>query len=102
MPCTWLHGLDGLGQDAEDFRAAKSAKASVPGKPHFSGQMPGNKRAHGVAFGSGVLDEDDTYGMMDDYVTTADNRSEFAFEEAAEDEHVGSGLRCAGLCVWPI
>ena len=30
--------------------------------------MAGAKRTRGVAFGSGAADEDDSYGMMEDYV----------------------------------
>ena len=33
-----------------------------------------------------VLDEDDSYGVTDDYVTAAEGRDAFAFEIADEEE----------------
>lgn len=63
----------GLGFDpfkgAEEFRAAKRlrAEASRPGSNPREGP-----RGRGIAFGTGVLDEDDAYGILDDYVTHDD------------------------------
>ena len=45
------------------FRKAKGAT-----EPHSKQAVTGAKRTRGVAFGSGAADEDDSYGMMEDYV----------------------------------
>lgn len=44
------------------FRAAKAARAAQP--PQQQRPAPGQQRQRGVAFGTGVGDEDDTYGMV--------------------------------------
>ena len=54
-------------QDAEVFRRAKGGQESQ-GKR----MAAGTKRTRGVAFGSGAADEDDSYGMMEDYVVADD------------------------------
>lgn len=47
----------------------------------------GTKRSRGVAFGSGAADEDDTYGMMEDYVSAeADPRKGMLFEIAGDSD----------------
>ena len=47
----------------------------------------GVKRTRGVAFGTGAADEDDSYGMMEDYVSTeADPRKGMLFEIAGDSD----------------
>ena len=47
----------------------------------------GVKRTRGVAFGSGAADEDDSYGMMEDYITTeADPLKGMLFEIAGDSD----------------
>lgn len=75
-------GLHGLGFDpfknAEVFRKAKGAL-----EPQSKQAVTGAKRTHGVAFGSGAADEDDSYGMMEDYVVEeTDKRRGLLFEVA--------------------
>ena len=48
-------------QGAEEFRDAKRARDGVGEKLQ---PLPPSKRQRGVAFGSGVADEDDVYGMV--------------------------------------
>ena len=48
-------------QGAEEFRVAKRARDGVGEKLQ---PLPPAKRQRGVAFGSGVADEDDVYGMV--------------------------------------
>jgi len=48
-------------QGAEEFRDAKRARDGVGEKLQ---PLPPAKRQRGVAFGSGVADEDDVYGMV--------------------------------------
>ena len=63
------------------FRTAKGA-AAVPSKP-----ATGVKRSRGVAFGSGAGDEDDSYDMLEDYVTSeADPRKGMLFEIAGDSD----------------
>ncbi|KAK9795492.1 hypothetical protein WJX73_006570 [Symbiochloris irregularis] len=78
-PKTDQHGLgfDPF-KDAEVFRKAKQGRDEP--------QQPSAKRTHGVAFGSGAGDEDDVYGMTDDYVTTGTGMEGMAFEIASDEE----------------
>jgi G patch domain-containing protein 1 len=84
------HDVYGIGYDpfkgAEEFRAA----AKIGGGRHpttaATGNDQNNKRRRGVAFGTGVLDEDDTFGMMEDYVTHDDVES---YEEIAGVDQEG-------------
>lgn len=47
----------------------------------------GVKRSRGVAFGSGAGDEDDSYGMLEDYVVSeADPRKGMLFEIAGDSD----------------
>jgi hypothetical protein len=65
-------------QDAEVFRKAKGAL-----EPQSKQAVTGTKRTRGVAFGSGAADEDDSYGMMEDYVVEeTDKRRGLLFEVA--------------------
>ena len=48
-------------QGAEEFRDAKRVRDGVGEKLQ---PLPPAKRQRGVAFGSGVADEDDVYGMV--------------------------------------
>lgn len=45
-----------------------------------------SKRKRGVAFGTGIMDEDDTLGMTDDYVMDLDPREGMDFELHSEEE----------------
>ena len=67
-------------QGAEDFRSAKRQRDAAPS----SSSRPA-KKGPGVAFGSGVMDEDDVYGMTDDYVTAPDAREGYDFDLADEE-----------------
>ena len=65
-------------QDAEVFRKAKGAL-----EPQSKQAVTGAKSTRGVAFGSGAADEDDSYGMMEDYVVEeTDKRRGLLFEVA--------------------
>ncbi|KAL3162454.1 hypothetical protein ABBQ32_010121 [Trebouxia sp. C0010 RCD-2024] len=84
-PKDTLHGLgfDPF-KDAEVFRRAKGGQGA-PGKPPAAG----TKRTRGVAFGSGAADEDDSYGMMEDYVADdGDKRKGLLYEiaDGSDDE----------------
>lgn len=68
-------------QDAEVFRAAKQGREDQ----QKSQQHPA-KRSRGVAFGSGAGDEDDVYGMTDDYATTGTGKEGVAFEIASDED----------------
>lgn len=48
-------------QGAEVFRAAKALRTAPPPQQR---PAPGKQRQRGIAFGTGVGDEDDTYGMV--------------------------------------
>lgn len=64
--------------NAEVFRKAKGA-LELQSKQAVTGA----KRTRGVAFGSGAADEDDSYGMMEDYVVEeTDKRRGLLFEVA--------------------
>jgi hypothetical protein len=72
-------------QNAEEFRGAKRERDSSKGDN--SEGLRTAKRARGVAFGSGVLDEDDVYGIEDDYVTAdGSHREDVNFEIASDEE----------------
>ena len=65
-----------LVQDAEEFRAARQHRGPAGGPQRQAGpasqQQQQRKRTRGTAFGVGALDEDDSYGVMDDYVVDTD------------------------------
>lgn len=96
------HDVHGIGYDpfkgAEEFRkAAQQHHQQKYGGGGAGGSRMGtadqknnSKRRRGVAFGSGVLDEDDTFGMMEDYVTHDDVES---YEEVAGVDQEGLPLR---------
>ena len=67
-------------QGAEDFRSAKRQRDDKPSK------QPVGKRSRGVAFGSGVMDEDDVYGMTDDYVMDHDSRQGYNYDLQSDEE----------------
>ena len=69
-------------QGAEEFRAAKRGRDAPPENK----TRPGSKRTRGIAFGTGVLDEDDAYGMTQDYVMEAEPKAAFNFEIASDEE----------------
>ncbi len=65
-------------QDAEVFRKAQESQ-----EPQGKAGITGAKRTRGVAFGTGAADEDDSYGMMEDYaVDDSDKRKGMLFEIA--------------------
>lgn len=66
-------------QDAEVFRKAKGAL-----EPQSKQAVTGAKRTRGVAFGSGAADEDDSYGMMEDYVVEETDKGRGLLFEVAE------------------
>lgn len=66
-------------QDAEVFRRATGSQ-EAQGRPSAAG----TKRTRGVAFGSGAADEDDSYGMMEDYVADDGDRRKGLLFEIAE------------------
>ena len=91
------HDVHGLGfdpfKDAEEFRAAATQRQhqrnSNTRGGGGGGSMVGNnsaQRRRGVAFGTGVLDEDDSFGILDDYVTHDGVES---YEETAGVDAVG-------------
>ena len=76
------HGCEpacAVAQDAEVFRRAKGGP-ELQGKPSAAG----TKRTRGVAFGSGAADEDDSYGMMEDYVADDADKCKGLLFEIAE------------------
>ncbi|KAL4547919.1 hypothetical protein Ndes2526B_g07136 [Nannochloris sp. 'desiccata'] len=98
------HDVHGIGYDpfkgAEEFRNAAQQHhqqkygggrgAGTTTADQKNNKNNNNKRRRGVAFGSGVLDEDDTFGMMEDYVTHDDVES---YEEVAGLDQEGLPLR---------
>jgi hypothetical protein len=73
----------GLGYDpfagAEEFRNARTERYAG-----FATDSATKKRERGIAFGVGALEEDDSYGILDDYV---DMRTEqFEGEEVAQEK----------------
>lgn len=72
------------GQGAEEFRAAKRGRdgwAVGAAAPELS-----TKRARGVAFGSGAADEDDAFGIAEDYAEGAAAPGAYTFELASDEE----------------
>lgn len=52
------------------------------------GQTEATKRPRKIAFGAGALEETDTFGYMEDYVTEdGHNLEAFAYEIASDEEH---------------
>lgn len=90
-----MHNLDNVYehwlQGAEDFRSAKRKQESKPNK------TPASKRTRGVAFGTGIMDEDDVFGMTDDYVVEPDARQSYDFDLQSEEED-GSPARSETTC----
>lgn len=82
----------GLGYDpylgAEEFRAAHALRNSAKRRATLNSAQDPRRRSRGVAFGTGVLDEDDAFGILEDYVTHDDHEHVESYEEAAGvDEH---------------
>ena len=67
-------------QGAEDFRAAKR------GRDQPDPRVPAAKRTRGVAFGTGVMDEDDVYGLTDDYVVDPESKDTLDFELHSDED----------------
>ena len=89
-------------QGAEEFRAVKRAReeggSTGTGRGAAQGEEGSSKRRRGVAFGTGALEETDTFGDMEDYVTAEDGsrrNEEFAYEVASDDEDVPAGCAAA-------
>ncbi len=69
-------------QGAEDFRQAKRQKTGTT-KPE---EAPGKKK-RGIAFGTGALEDTDTFGYMDDYTSNdRHNLASFSYEVASDEE----------------
>jgi len=68
-------------QGADDFRSAKRQREGGE-----AGKQPGGKRGRGVAFGTGIMDEDDVYGLTDDYVVEAEARDAYHFDLPSDNE----------------
>ncbi len=69
-------------QGAEDFRQAKRQKTEDT-KPK---EAPGKNR-RGIAFGTGALEDTDTFGYMDDYTSNdRHNLASFSYEVASDEE----------------
>lgn len=78
-------------QGAEEFRMAKRGRdEEAPGK----GQARGAKRARGVAFGSGVADEDDAFGITEDYAGRDGAPQGYTFELASDEEDDAAPSGC--------
>ena len=78
-------------QGAEEFRAAKRGRdEGAPGK----GQPRGAKRARGVAFGSGVADEDGAFGITEDYAGGDGVPEGYSFELASDEEDDAAPSGC--------
>lgn len=75
-------------QNAAEFRGVKREREEALGvRPDPAEEVRKGKRSRGTAFGTGVLDEDDAYGIMDNYVTAEENvREKHHFEIAMEDD----------------
>lgn len=85
---------------AEEFRAAKRKRGGFEDEEAVGAGAPGAaaaaaRRGRGVAFGAGVLDEDDSYGIMDDYVDGPGGRKGMAFEimDVEDDDEEMLGVR---------
>ncbi|KAL6784160.1 hypothetical protein ACKKBG_A05050 [Auxenochlorella protothecoides x Auxenochlorella symbiontica] len=99
-PKTDLHGI---GYDpfrgAREFEAAKRARLEA-GRRQSGAAGPVPRRHPGVAFGTGVLEEDDAEGIMDDYVVHGDVGGEVESVNADArglPARRGPGLQRAGL-----
>ena len=71
-------------QGAEDFRQAKRQKTGSSQAEDGAG-----KKRRGIAFGTGALEDTDTFGYMDDYTSNdRHNLAAFSYEVAPdEDDH---------------
>lgn len=70
-------------QGAKEFAAAKRAKLEA-GRAASGAGPRAQRRHHGIAFGTGVLDEDDSYGILDDYIMTEEVAGELESVHADE------------------
>lgn len=69
-------------QGAEDFRQAKRQKTGTT----RTEEPPGTKK-RGLAFGTGALEDTDTFGYMDDYISNdRHSLAAFSYEVASDDE----------------
>ena len=82
-------------QGAEDFRQAKRQKTG-----ETRTEEPSGKKKRGIAFGSGALEDTDTFGYMDDYTSNdRHNLAAFSYEVASDDEDTGGLPGRCGLLV---
>ncbi|KAK2079913.1 hypothetical protein QBZ16_002308 [Prototheca wickerhamii] len=79
---------------ATEFAAAKRARLQA-GRAASGATPSARRKHHGIAFGTGVMDEDDSYGIMEDYVTTEEVAGEL--ESARADARGLPARRAAGL-----
>lgn len=79
-----MHGS----QNAAEFRSLKREREEALGvRPDAAEEVRKGKRSRGTAFGTGVLDEDDAYGIMDNYVTVEEDvREKHHFEIAMDGD----------------
>ena len=83
-------------QGAEDFRQAKRQKTG-DARP----KEPPGKQKRGIAFGTGALEDTDTFGYMDDYTSNdRHNLAAFSYEVASDEEDTDQPGRC-GSAVYP-
>ncbi len=101
-----MHGLgyDAF-RDADEFRQHKQQKLQKQQQQQArrgangASAAAGVKRARGVAFGTGALEDTDTLGYMEDYVQVGDMADMrlpkgVAREALAYEEHSESGGQC--------
>ena len=81
-------------QGATEFAAAKRARLQA-GRAASGAAPSARRKHHGIAFGTGVMDEDDSYGIMEDYVTPEEVAGEL--ESARADARGLPARRAAGL-----
>lgn len=87
-----LHNKDGhgLGYDsfvgAEEFRRAKSERRSELDFGVDIDNLRAKKRDRGIAFGVGVQEEDDSYGILDDYVVDVEDDKEAEYHQEVEED----------------
>ena len=80
-------------QGAAEFAKAKRDRESS--RADVEGLRPA-KRPRSVAFGTGALDEDDSYGITDDYVSNVERpsiASGLHFEVAGSDDEDSLDIR---------
>jgi len=90
---------DQYGMGFDPYRGAENLRQLKRKQdPRALSELGPQKRRRGVAFGTGVLEEFDTYGEEEDYVNEIDSRAE-AYDEvySEEDEPAGRSTRVERL-----